>query len=62
MDANITPVPVAEHKLSAAALLLIVLLGLASLYAIARTADIIDRLHFISKIENGEFAREINNG
>ena len=62
MDANITPVRMTEHKLSGAAVLLIVLLGLGSLYAIARTADIVDRLHFISKIENGEFAREINNG
>jgi len=65
MDANILPTPGGQtsgQKLSGAGMLLVLLLALTGLYAIARTVDIVDRLHFISKIESGEFAREINSG
>ena len=65
MDASILPTPGGEtsgQKLSGAGMLLVLLLALTGLYAIARTVDIVDRLHFISKIESGEFAREINSG
>ncbi len=65
MDANYLPTPAERRpgqRLSGAGMLLVLLLGLTGLYAIARTADIVDRLHFISKVESGEFAREINSG
>ena len=61
MDANIQPVPMGR-KLSASGMLLIIVLGLAGLYAVARTVDIVDRLSFISKIESGRAAQEIQNG
>ena len=65
MDANILPAAGGQtpgKRLSGAGMLLVLLLGVTGLYAIARTVDIVDRLHFISKIESGEFAREINSG
>jgi len=65
MDANILPTstgPRVDRKLSGAGMLLVILLGLTGLYAVARTVDIVDRLHFISKIENGDFTREIQSG
>ena len=65
LDANILPAAGGQtpgKRLSGAGMLLVLLLGLTGLYAIARTVDIVDRLHFISKIESGEFAREINSG
>ena len=65
LNANILPATGGQtpgKRLSGAGTLLVLLLGLTGLYAIARTVDIVDRLHFISKVESGEFAREINSG
>ena len=65
MDANILPPPTGQivgRKLSGSGMLLVLLLGLTGLYATARMVDTVDRIHFISKIENGDFTREINTG